>query len=195
MKKQKIAKVIRVISIPPVMALFLFIVLFAGKPTLFNNIKHFIAGVVFLALVPVLAYPLQLIIPAFKSRGRGGQRKLAFIVTMASYTGMLIYGIVNRENKDILLISLAYFGTVFVLTIFNKLLHIKASGHAASCTSPLVFFIYYFSWPSVIPCALFFLIVLWSSIATKRHTVKEFLTGSLICAISFTISLLVTFVI
>ena len=190
--KEKLAKIIRIITIPPIMALFLFIVLFIFKDNLFVELADFIAGILFLVVIPTLAYPFQKFIPKFKDKGRDGQRKLAFIVTLLSYTGMLLYVLMANVSPDMLLICLTYFLTVLILTLSNKL-HIKASGHAASCSSPLVFFVYYFSWKALIPSVLAFLTILWSSLVTKRHTVKEFMVGSIICIISFAISYVIIF--
>lgn len=187
LKKEKVAKIIRVITIPPAMALVLFIVLFIFKDNVFVNLVDFVAGILMLVIIPTLAYPLQKYIPAYKNKGRDGQRKLAFIMSLLSYTGMLIYGIIAKVSPDMFLICLTYLLTVLILTLCNKL-HIKASGHAASCTSPLVFFVYYFSWKAFIPSIFVFLIILWSSLVTKRHTLKEFLAGSAICIISLVIS-------
>lgn len=189
MTKEKAAKIIRIITVPPVMALVLFIVLFLLKDNVFKRPMDFAAGVLMLVFIPILAYPLQMAIPAVKKQGRDGQRKLAFMMSLLSYTGMLVYGILAEVNRNMLVICLTYFFTVFILTVFNKLLHIKASGHAASCTSPLLFFMYYFSWPFFIPCIIIFLMILWASLVTGRHTCKEFLTGAAICIISFTVSL------
>lgn len=190
MKKEKIAKIIRIITIPPAMAMTLFIVLFIFRDNVFVNMSDFIAGILLLVIIPVLAYPLQSVIPTFKDKGRDGQRKLAFIMSLLSYTAMMLYGIIAKVSPDMLLICLTYFLTVIILTLSNKL-HIKSSGHAASCTSPLVFFVYYFSWRAFFPSILIFLVILWSSLVTKRHTIKEFLVGSVICVISFTISFII----
>ena len=189
MAKEKAARIIRIITVPPVMALILFIVLFLFKHNIFEKPSDFAAGVLMLVVFPVLAYPLQMAIPAVKKQGRDGQRKLAFIMSLISYTGMLVYGIIEKVNRNMLVICVTYFLTVFILTICNKLLHIKASGHAASCTSPLLFLMYYFSWPLFLPCTIVFLIILWASLVTKSHTLKEFLIGASICMISFAVSL------
>jgi hypothetical protein len=194
MNNEKLAKIIRILTIPPVMALVLFIVLFQFKESVFENLPDFIAGVLLLVFIPALAYPLQFVIPSLKKQGRDGQRKLAFIMSLVSYSGMLFYGILEKVSKDMLFICLTYFLTVIILTICNKLLHIKASGHAASCTSPLLFFIFYFSWPLFLPCFIIFLMILWASLITKRHNCKEFLTGAVICIISFIISLGLTYI-
>jgi hypothetical protein len=44
-----------------------------------------VLAVLSLMIIPVLAYPLQNVIPGFKGKGRDGQRKLAFIFTLFGY--------------------------------------------------------------------------------------------------------------
>ncbi len=189
MGKEKAAGIIRIITVPPVMALILFVVLFRFKDNVFVRTSDFVAGTLLLVIVPVLAYPLQMVIPSLRKEGRDGQRKLAFIISLLSYTGMLLYGIMEQVSRNMFILCLTYFLTVLLLTICNKLLHIKASGHAASCTSPLVFFVYYFSWPLLLPCLFVFLVILWASRTTKRHTNQEFLIGAFLCILSFLISI------
>ena len=74
----------------------------------------------------------------------------------------------------------AYFLSVLVLTIVNKGLKIKASGHACSCTLPYLILTYYFSGYVTIICLLLYLAEFWASVELKRHTVKEFFSGTIV---------------
>ena len=55
----KVAMVIRKITIPSVFAVVLLSSVYFSYPDAFGSIWHMIGGIVFLAVLPVLAYPLQ----------------------------------------------------------------------------------------------------------------------------------------
>lgn len=84
---------------------------------------------------------------------------------------------------------MAYFISIVILTIFNKLFHIRASGHSCSITGPLILLIYFVGTWCIFPSLLIYAAVLWSSIELKRHTVKDLIMGSLACIVAFELSL------
>lgn len=77
-QKEKIAKVIRIISVPPVMVTTLLLILAGQRGNIFHNVWEFIITLFLLGVVPVLAYPLQKVIPSLADSVREGQRT-AFI--------------------------------------------------------------------------------------------------------------------
>ena len=79
-----------------------------------------------------------------------------------------------------------------LLTICNKGLHYRASGHASGFTGPLVLLIYLFGWKVIIPCLVIAALIIWSSIYLKRHTAKEIVGGIVVCLLSFALSLVIT---
>lgn len=188
--KEITAKVVRVISVPPIMALFLLLVMYLFKNGIYVHKMDFIVAIAALVVFPVLAYPVQSIFGDKGENKREEQRKLAFLFCLLGYTGLMMYGIIGNVSPDMKLICITYFLTVVILTIFNKILKIRASGHAASCSSPLVFIVYQFKWYLIFPCAILFAAILWSSLELKRHTMKEFLSGAGICIMSFLISMI-----
>lgn len=189
-KKENIAKGIRVLSSPPVMVTALILILAYTRNTFFRNNIEIIVPILLLGFVPVLAYPMQRVLPNFKDKGREGQRKLAFILNLIGYTVAMLWAIFSKVNKQLFLVCITYFITVVLLTICNKALHFRASGHASSFTGPLLLLIYFVSWKAILPCVLFCALVIWSSLALKRHTMQELAGGIIVCAISFALSLL-----
>ena len=101
-------------------------------------------------IIPVLAYPLQKIIPKFRREGREGQRKLAFIMNVIGYMAALVWSFVNKESRGIMLICSTYFLSVCILAVCN-MLHFKASGHACSATGPLIFLLYFIGKKQLFP--------------------------------------------
>lgn len=183
-----IALIVRIISIPPVLALFMSVSVFfgAGIPALDLAIL-----IGFLSIVPALAYPLQPVIPGFRGKGRDGQRKLAFIFTGVGYAvGCLCVFLADCHalTKEIFL---SYFISCLILTLVNKVTPLHASGHAAGITGALIFPILYAADALIPVCIVSYLLILVSSVGLKRHTLKEFLLGSGVCFIGYFIALTV----
>jgi len=188
-----LAKIIRVITVPPVLVLALILILYGTNRNIFNSAWDVTAAIVTLGIIPITAYPLQKILPEFRNKGRDGQRKLAFITNLIGYSLAVVWGVAAKTSKDFLLIVLTYFLAVVILTVFNKFLHIRASGHACSITSPLIMLIYFIGWKSILPCILIAVCVVWASLKLKRHTIKELSMGALTCILSFLAAICITF--
>ena len=97
----KLSKIIRVVTVPPLMALFMLLVLEWRDPRFFGSLLHFLLSVVFLAFFPLLAYPLQPLFPSFKDKGREGQRTLAICFAVAGYVGGCASALLFRAPGDV----------------------------------------------------------------------------------------------
>lgn len=189
-RKEHIAKIIRIITIPSLLVTVLLIILYFTRFDIFKNNANFFITVIFLGIIPTLGYPLQYALPRFKDKGRAGQRTLAFIMNIIGYTTALLYGFMQNVSHNLLLIYMAYFISIVILTIFNKLFHIRASGHSCSITGPLILLIYFVGPWCILPSLLIYAAVVWSSIELRRHTVKDLIMGSLACIVAFGLSLI-----
>lgn len=182
--KEKIAKIIRIITIPPVEVFAMLIILYEMKKMEFGNLGNLIIVVLLLSIIPVCAYPV-----ASKMRGkddaRNNQRNMAFLFNFLSYLAAMLIGYYMGYSSMLQGILNAYFLSVLVLTIINKGVKIKASGHACSCTLPYLFLSYYFGRYVAGICLVLYLLEFWASIELKRHTVKEFLIGSMVACLVF----------
>ena len=181
-----IALVVRIISIPPVLALLMSVSVFmgAGLP-----VSDLIIMTVFLTVVPSLAYPLQPFIPGFRGKGREGQRKLAFVFTGLGYAvGCLCAFLLDCHplTKEIFL---AYFISCLILTIVNKVTPLHASGHAAGITGALIFPILSAAGGLIPLWVTAYLLILASSVGLKHHTFGEFMLGSGVCFIGYGLAL------
>ena len=74
-----IAKLVRILSVPPIMATVMVLLLRLTRPVLFKSPADLWLSLLFLAAVPVLAYPVSWLVPALRECGRDGQRTLAFV--------------------------------------------------------------------------------------------------------------------
>lgn len=187
-KKEIFAKMVRVVTVPPALVSILIVILASACNNVVTNWVEAVTSIFLLGILPVLAYPMQEHIPQYRSAGRLGQRKLAFLFTLAGYTCALIFGLFFHVNKDLLLVYLTYFLSVMLLTICNAVLHVHASGHMCSITGPMSLLIYFVNWWALLPCILILILVAWASVNLKRHTEREVVIGGCIGIIGFAIS-------
>lgn len=174
----KIYKIIRVATVPPIMASALFIVLGAYKTLGFVDA---LLGILFLGILPILSYPLQPFIPYYKDKGREGQRNLAIIFSVAGYIlGCVLALIFNAPLNTVVFIYLDYLISGVLIAIFNKLFHLKASGHACGIIGPVAMLVYMGLYIPAIIGAVITVFVFISSIKMKRHTLPQLIVGSAI---------------
>ena len=179
----KIAKAIRVLTIPPFMVTALLTVLYFNNDVFPTLLDYFLA-LVFLAVVPVLAYPVQKMIPRLSAGGRKAQRNLAFVFSFIGYSAAVVCSILRGAVPNLLYISAVYLLSVVFLTLVNCLTPWHASGHACSIAGPLFLISFFQGWVAIAAGALIYAASLWASVYMKRHTVREFVLGSLCSMLS-----------
>ena len=180
---QRIAKTIRFITVPPVVVTAELLLLYFFEDV-FPEMLDFWLALICLAIVPVLAYPLQRIVPAFRKGGQKMQRKLAFILSPLGYIAAVVCSVVRDAIPNLLYISVVYLVSVVFLLLFNKLSPWRASGHGCSLCGSVFLPCLFMGWQAFIPGAFFFGAAFWASIYLKRHTVREFLLGACCSALS-----------
>ena len=189
--KNIFAKIIRIISVPPVMITFLLVILNTTRPDIFRNNVEVLTSIILLGIVPVLAYPFQLLSSSLEDKGRIMQRKLAFIFSLIGYATALLWAILVHTSKELLMICATYFISVVILTFFNKVLKKRASGHACSITGPLVFLIYLVDCKLIFPCLIIATLIFWSSLYLQRHTKTDLFYGVLSNLLAFALSFII----
>lgn len=188
--KEKIAKVIRGVTVPPVLILIILSILFCSFGEVFATTGEFVMAVVFLSFVPACAYPLAKIRKGTRENSREGQRNMAFILNFGGYLSALIIGKIIGCSEMMMCVLVSFFMAVMILTFLNKACKIRASGHACSCTLPYLFLSYWFGGATAVICIIFYGIEFWASVELKRHTITEFLAGSVTAFVAFGISTL-----
>lgn len=178
--KEKFAKLIRILTIAPVGALVLLTLLYLLKKEDFGSITSYILSVLYLTILPITAYPLQPYIPKFKNKGREGQRNLAIVMATIGYLcGIITISLLPATNMQ-WIIYLTYFISGVCIAVFNKLLKIRASGHACGIVGPLALGVYFIGISGLIAGVIIYALVWWSSLTLKRHTISQLLWGSII---------------
>ena len=190
MKKvvERYDKFIRVITIAPMIALWLLLALYFATP------EHGIRGldlalsIVFLVILPVLAYPLQPFIPGFRDGGRKAQRKLAIVTALIGYICGIVYCFMFPVPDVLLVVYLTYFISGVAVAVFSKFTQLKASGHACGVMGPISVAVYYIG-PWALVGLIVYALAFVSSVRMKRHTPTEFIVGSIIPVIAQFISI------
>ncbi len=189
----KIFKIIRKITIPPVFAVALLIIVYITHANYFGSIWHLVGALFFLSVLPTLAYPLQKYIPKYKDRGREGQRSLAMIFSFVGYLLGTVVAFVFSTPIELKIIYLEYLLCGIGMLLLNKVFKVKASGHACGIVGPVILFLYFGLYiPAIVGTALI-LPVYISSVRTKQHTLPQLIGGSTIPAVVLFIIVMIRF--
>lgn len=193
-RQQKTAKIIRTLTVAPLMAAVLLTLLVMKRRESMGGWAAYVTAMAFLTVLPLLAYPLQPLLPGYREKGREGQRKLAIIMAVLGYLGGICAAAATHARRMMWVIYLTYLLSGLGIALFNKIFHIKASGHACGVTGPVILSIYYLGWAGLLGL-LALLPVFWSSIKMKRHTPGQLFWGCVIPVVSFCMALLASGVI
>ena len=173
-----LAKIIRILTVPPIMVGTLIVLLSTLRTDVFANFEQSLMTLLFLAFIPILAYPLSAIIPSVQKKGREGQRNLAFALSLIGYSGGMIYAIAAHVSKPLMVVFGTYFLSVLVLSFMNKIIKVRASGHACSIAGPIGLVCYLLPPICILYALMLYGAIFWASVHMGRHTVKEFVWGS-----------------
>lgn len=187
-----IAKIIRVVTIPPVMVGTLIILLSTLRTDVFEGFSQSLLTLLFLAIIPILAYPISYMVPSIRQKGRDGQRNLAFVFSAVGYAGGVAYGLISGVNESQMIIFGTYFLSVIVLTFMNKIIKVRASGHACSIAGPIGLVCYFLPPVCIVASLCLYAVIFWASVHMGRHTVKEFIWGSLSSPLSLAVVVLLS---
>ncbi len=178
-RRRKLAKAVRVLTLPPFAALGLVLALRAGVPGFFTGWAEAAVCIFCLTLLPILAYPLQPAFPAFRGRGRAGQRALAIWMSNAGY--LLGAGAVflMGAGVGVKLMMLTYLFSGVLILLFNRVLGIRASGHACAVAGPVAMLLLCLG-GRALGAAAVLAAVFWASLAMRRHRFCELVWGSVI---------------
>ena len=180
---EKFFKIIRKITIPPVFAATLLIIVYISHTNYFGSVWHLVGALFFLTVLPTLAYPLQKYIPKYKDRGREGQRSLAMIFSFLGYLLGTVVAFIFSAPTELKIIYLEYLLCGIGMLLLNKAFKVKVSGHACGIVGPVLLFVYFGLYiPAIVGTALV-LPVYISSVRTKQHTLPQLIGGSAIPAV------------
>lgn len=176
----RLAKGIRVLTVPPLLVSGMLIILTVSLDHFCDSGTQMVLAILLLGILPILAYPLQRLLPT-KGEVREEQRNIAFVLTFTGYLTAFIFSMAGTCGRELRYIIVSYFISMLLLVFFNKVLHVRASGHACSVTGTLYFLSFFLGKQAVIPCICIAAAVVWASLRLKRHTVQEIFWGAAVC--------------
>lgn len=178
MKMEKFCKVVRMITLAPVLAAFSIAMIGWYCPDVFPTVWHFTYTILYLGFLPLLAYPLQSVTPHFKDKGRDGQRTLAMLFAVAGYIFCLVTNLLASASRGMWIICLEYLLSGVLILVFNKGFHIKLSAHGCGSAGPIFLLLYFGLY---LPAALMTVVTMFAYVASvkaKHHTVPQLIGGS-----------------
>ena len=186
-----LAHAVRIVSVPPVMVGILIVLLFTLRGDIFASAAEMVLSLCGLTILPILAYPVSVMIPSIRKKGREGQRSLAMYFSAVGYVAVFVYGLIAGVGTGLMHIYAGYLFSVVIILIGNKVFKVRISGHACSVSGPLVYSGYFLGRWGIAVGVICWGIILWASLVMKRHTFKEFILGTLTCLVSFTVGWLI----
>lgn len=188
--KKRCAKIIRTVTVAPVMAGVLLTALFLLKPEVFGRPLNYGCGIMFLTVLPILAYPLQKFMPGYRNEGREGQRNLAMAFAVGGYILGCAVTLFLNAPSSMWIIYLEYLCSGILIALVNKVFHFKASGHACGVAGPVAL-LFFFGVPVLFPGIVFLALTWWASLYIKRHTIAQLAGG---CAIPVLVLFMLHFI-
>ncbi|HOO43668.1 MAG TPA: hypothetical protein PKU69_01235 [Bacillota bacterium] len=177
--KKKVAKIIRVASTAPIVALVFVSTLYLLVPGSFADIWEYLFSVLVLSLLPLLAYPVQWIFKIDKEDTRAGERKTAIVFSVIGYVAGTIVAFIFGFSDIQKIFYLTYLLSGATIAFSSFVLKIKASGHMCGVAGPIAAMVY-FGGPGYLGLTIFLGFVIWSSLYLGRHSPKELIYGTLI---------------
>ena len=181
--KTILAKIIRILTVPPILVTMILTVIYLTHPVYFaHDLRLWGLTVFWLGAFPALAY--------LGKKTREQQRNTAFVLSVIGYSLNCLCAYFFHVPHSLWVIDTTYLLSVVILLVFNKILHIRASGHACSVIGPCVFALLYIRGWIALPFVFLSVCSIWASLSLKRHCVHDILFGILAFLIAFMVSFL-----
>ncbi len=185
------AKLLRILTVPPILALFLVTALYIGmgKAAFRAPIRYFEA-VFTLCVLPVLAYPLCAAVPSLKARGRKTERSLAIVFSLLGYIMGTLFALLGGGTQLELELYLTYIISGALMGLFSFAFKFRSSGHACGVSGPFAMLSYKLGAAWLIGFLLL-IPVFSSSIRLGRHRLSELIAGAAISVAALFVAVLI----
>lgn len=184
----KWAKLLRVLTVPPVMAFVLTTILYTalGSEAFAAPIRYFEA-VFTLTLLPVIPYGLCAAIPSMRNR-RKLERSLGIVFSIIGYVMGTLFAILGRGTKLEITLYITYIISGLAIGLTTFVFHFKASGHTCGAAGPFAMLTYALG-PWWLLGFLVLVPIFISSLKLKRHTLSQLFAGMIISVSALLISI------
>ncbi len=184
MDKNKTSKMIRGITAPPIMVIFMMLFLHEKHPDYFKNQNDFLMSICCLGIIPLLVYIIPRVLKNYNG-DRERERRLAFIWSVLGYSLAFLYGLMIPISPELMQIFKTYLFSVIVLSVCNGILKVRASGHACSGIVPILTLIGFREYGVAILFLIFTVLSFHASLQLKRHTARELGIGCILGCAAF----------
>ena len=182
-ENKKFLKGLRICTLPPIMALLMLSVLYCFCQGVFGGVKYYLLAVLFLVIIPVLAYVFKPVRTDLPKGGRERQRSVAMWLSLGSYLMGSVLAAILKTSFELKKIYLVYVISGLLMLFFNKVLGIRASGHACGVMGAGVCLFDSVGFPALFGCLLL-VAVYMASLKLRRHSWGELIVGSMIPILS-----------
>ncbi len=187
---KKLAKIVRIISTAPIVALAFVTTLYFFVPGSFSSIAEYLFAIAMLSLLPLLGYPASWIFKIDKEDVRSGERKMAIIFSLAGYLIGAVVSFAAHFTDIQKVFYLTYLLSGLTIAFSSFVLRIKASGHMCGISGPIAALVY-FGGAGYLGLTVCLGFVLWASLYLGRHSFKELVYGTLIPVAALVIALII----
>ena len=176
----KAAKLLRILTVPPIMALLLVTTLYLtlGTEAFAAPIRYFEA-VFALVLLPVAPYLICAVIPSLRRKGRKLERSLAIVFSLLGYTMGTLFALLGGGTRVEIIVYLTYLISGALMGLLSFVFRFRASGHTCGAAGPFAMLTYALSPWWLVGYAVLIPIFI-SSIKLGRHTVSQLFAGGVV---------------
>ena len=185
----KFAKAVRVITIPQIMAFVLLTILYIADASFFASLSHYLLGILFLTVFPMLAYPIAWLFKKTKDM-RSTERTLAISLCIAGYIGGVLLGVLDNGTETEKIVFFTYLFSGILTALLSFVFKIKSSGHACGVAGPTAMLIYRLGWIWLLGIVLL-AAAYWCSLKLKRHTPAQLIIGTAVPIAAMAVSILI----
>lgn len=186
----KLAKIIRIITISPVIAFLLCTTLLVFRNDTFIGWYDYLITIFCLCILPVLAYPIERKFHIIKGDTRKGERSLAVIFSVIGYIIALTLAFILKTPRLEKVLLLTYFISGVMIAIYSFIFKDNASGHMCGLTGPIAMLVYLYGWWFLF-LGIIMIAVIWSTLKLKRHNIHQIIVGSIIPIIALIVSIFI----
>jgi len=191
----KVAKIVRIITVAPICAFILCTTLLVKDSSIYSSIFMYLACIFCLCIVPSISYLVERKFHLYNKfcpdlDPRSAERKLAIWFSTISYIILAVVVLLTHQSDILKEMVLTYTFSGAFIFLFSIIIHINPSGHICGFIGPVAFLSYSVSWWNLLFLPLIYFVV-WSSLKLKRHTVLQLILGGIIPVVSLLLAILI----
>ncbi|MFN3872606.1 MAG: phosphatase PAP2 family protein [Ignavibacterium sp.] len=182
--KNKFARIISTIFVPPSFTIIVYLIFaFTIETTIQKSLTVFLVALIFGFVLPISMFVLMRKKKMISDNDAmiKDQRTLPYLIAIVFYSVGFIILILSEVSKISIAFWFCYISNTIITIIINKYWKISAHSMGASGAAAALFFT--FGWSSFV-AMIITLLVGWSRIELKCHTISQVIAGIILAFIS-----------